>query len=123
MADWTQDEAEVPGNTTHLWEESWDDDDTSEDFSAQLKYAYPTHPYHSSIVDFERLGSHHQESSSARDAPSIWGGNRQHAHHIHRLAGMAVINMALASPQIRCTETGGSEPQTIDRTRLTREHS
>lgn len=38
-ADWTQDEAEVPGNTTHLWEESWDDDDTSEDFSAQLKYA------------------------------------------------------------------------------------
>ena len=39
-ADWTQEEAEVPGNTTHLWEESWDDDDTSEDFSAQLKYAY-----------------------------------------------------------------------------------
>ncbi|KAK8196602.1 26S proteasome complex subunit [Zalaria obscura] len=22
---------------THLWEESWDDDDTSDDFSAQLK--------------------------------------------------------------------------------------
>ncbi|OBT46047.1 hypothetical protein VE00_03730 [Pseudogymnoascus sp. WSF 3629] len=35
--DWTQEETEVPGNNTHLWEESWDDDDTSEDFSAQLK--------------------------------------------------------------------------------------
>ena len=38
MADWTQEEAEVPGDNTHLWEESWDDDDTSEDFSQQLKY-------------------------------------------------------------------------------------
>jgi hypothetical protein len=36
--DWAQEEAEVPGDNTHLWEESWDDDDTSEDFSAQLKY-------------------------------------------------------------------------------------
>lgn len=36
-ADWTQEETEVPGDNTHLWEESWDDDDTSEDFSAQLK--------------------------------------------------------------------------------------
>lgn len=55
MADWTQDEAEVPGNTTHLWEESWDDDDTSEDFSAQLKYAYPYYtttitPFHISTT-------------------------------------------------------------------------
>lgn len=38
ITDWSQEEAEVPGNTTHLWEESWDDDDTSEDFSKQLKY-------------------------------------------------------------------------------------
>lgn len=37
LADWTQEETEVPGSNTHLWEESWDDDDTSEDFSAQLK--------------------------------------------------------------------------------------
>jgi 26 proteasome complex subunit DSS1 len=37
MADWTQEDTEVPGDNTHLWEESWDDDDTSEDFSAQLK--------------------------------------------------------------------------------------
>jgi len=37
VEDWTQEEAEVPGDNTHLWEESWDDDDTSEDFSAQLK--------------------------------------------------------------------------------------
>lgn len=29
----------MPGGTTHLWEESWDDDETNEDFSAQLKYA------------------------------------------------------------------------------------
>jgi len=35
--DWTQEDTEVPGDNTHLWEESWDDDDTSEDFSAQLK--------------------------------------------------------------------------------------
>ena len=38
ITDWTQEETEVPGDNTHLWEESWDDDDTSEDFSAQLKY-------------------------------------------------------------------------------------
>ena len=37
MVDWTQEDTEVPGDNTHLWEESWDDDDTSEDFSAQLK--------------------------------------------------------------------------------------
>ncbi|KUJ20334.1 uncharacterized protein LY89DRAFT_695016 [Mollisia scopiformis] len=37
VENWTQEEAEVPGDNTHLWEESWDDDDTNEDFSAQLK--------------------------------------------------------------------------------------
>jgi len=37
VTDWPQEEAEVPGDNAHLWEESWDDDDTSEDFSAQLK--------------------------------------------------------------------------------------
>lgn len=37
--DWPQEDAEVPGEqNTHLWEESWDDDDTSEDFSKQLKW-------------------------------------------------------------------------------------
>jgi 26 proteasome complex subunit DSS1 len=40
LPDWTQDETEVQGDNTHLWEESWDDDDTSEDFSAQLKYVW-----------------------------------------------------------------------------------
>lgn len=37
--DWPQEETEVPGEggNKHLWEESWDDDDTSEDFSKQLK--------------------------------------------------------------------------------------
>ena len=45
VEDWTQEETEVTGpgasdgGTAHLWEESWDDDDTNEDFSAQLKYA------------------------------------------------------------------------------------
>jgi 26 proteasome complex subunit DSS1 len=38
ITDWTQEETEVPGDNTHLWEESWDDDDTSEDFSAQLRF-------------------------------------------------------------------------------------
>ena len=41
LLDWAPEESEVPpgseGGTTHLWEESWDDDDTSEDFSKQLK--------------------------------------------------------------------------------------
>lgn len=39
--DWPAEDQEVPpgeGGTTHLWEESWDDDDTSEDFSKQLKW-------------------------------------------------------------------------------------
>ncbi|KAF4306669.1 26S proteasome complex subunit [Botryosphaeria dothidea] len=37
VEDWEQDDTELPASNTHLWEESWDDDDTSEDFSAQLK--------------------------------------------------------------------------------------
>ena len=40
FADWPAEDQEVPPGqegTTHLWEESWDDDDTSEDFSKQLK--------------------------------------------------------------------------------------
>jgi DSS1/SEM1 family len=43
--DWTQDDTEVQGDNTHLWEESWDDDDTSEDFSAQLKYGFLNHSW------------------------------------------------------------------------------
>jgi 26 proteasome complex subunit DSS1 len=38
--DWEQEETEAAGEsgtTKHLWEESWDDDDTSDDFSTQLK--------------------------------------------------------------------------------------
>jgi len=36
--DWAKEE-EVGAQTanTHLWEESWDDDDTTDDFSVQLK--------------------------------------------------------------------------------------
>ena len=39
--DWPEDQTEAAqgrnGEAKHLWEESWDDDDTTDDFSAQLK--------------------------------------------------------------------------------------
>ncbi|KAF2964065.1 hypothetical protein GQX73_g9514 [Xylaria multiplex] len=44
VEDWPAEETESAaqaasgdGTTQHLWEESWDDDDTSDDFSAQLR--------------------------------------------------------------------------------------
>ena len=37
VEDWNQEDTEVPGGTTHLWEESWDDDDEGEEFSKQLR--------------------------------------------------------------------------------------
>lgn len=37
VEDWTQEDATVPGGTTHLWEESWDDDDENDDFSKALR--------------------------------------------------------------------------------------
>lgn len=41
VEDWPQEDAETHGasgtDNVHLWEESWDDDDTNEDFSKQLK--------------------------------------------------------------------------------------
>ncbi|PSS05163.1 DSS1/SEM1 family-domain-containing protein [Coniella lustricola] len=40
VEDWPAEDTEAAnsGETTkHLWEESWDDDDTSDDFSKQLK--------------------------------------------------------------------------------------
>ncbi|OKL60064.1 hypothetical protein UA08_04472 [Talaromyces atroroseus] len=45
VEDWSQEETEQGQgstaangtNNTHLWEESWDDDDESEDFSKQLR--------------------------------------------------------------------------------------
>ncbi|KJZ71366.1 Putative 26S proteasome complex subunit sem-1 [Hirsutella minnesotensis 3608] len=42
--DWPEDQTEAAqgsGEAKHLWEESWDDDDTSDDFSAQLKSVTP----------------------------------------------------------------------------------
>jgi hypothetical protein len=49
QTDWPAEETESAaqtasgnGTTQHLWEESWDDDDTSDDFSAQLRYV-PLH--------------------------------------------------------------------------------
>ncbi|KAG8533255.1 26S proteasome complex subunit [Bacidia gigantensis] len=48
VEDWPASEQEVPPGREqegaagqHLWEESWDDDDTNEDFSKQLKHAVP----------------------------------------------------------------------------------
>ena len=38
--DWTQEDTDPPRTNSNLWEESWDDDDVDEDFSAQLKYAW-----------------------------------------------------------------------------------
>lgn len=41
--DWPEDQTEAAaqqqegGESKHLWDESWDDDDTSDDFSQQLK--------------------------------------------------------------------------------------
>ncbi|KMP09686.1 26S proteasome complex subunit [Coccidioides posadasii str. Silveira] len=41
VEDWPQEDAEALGpagtNNDHLWEESWDDDDSNEEFSRQLK--------------------------------------------------------------------------------------
>ena len=37
VTDWTEENTDLPSGNTHLWEESWDDDDTNDDFSAQLK--------------------------------------------------------------------------------------
>lgn len=42
--DWAENETEAAAqakegeSSKHLWEESWDDDDTNDDFSQQLKY-------------------------------------------------------------------------------------
>jgi 26 proteasome complex subunit DSS1 len=35
--DWPEEETEAASGNVHLWEESWDDDDTSEDFAKVLK--------------------------------------------------------------------------------------
>jgi len=37
VEDWSEEETQIPGGNTHLWEESWDDDDTNEDFAVQLR--------------------------------------------------------------------------------------
>ncbi|CAF9930492.1 MAG: hypothetical protein GOMPHAMPRED_005673 [Gomphillus americanus] len=37
VEDWGPEDTEVASGSAHLWEESWDDDDTSDDFSKQLK--------------------------------------------------------------------------------------
>ncbi|EFE41356.1 hypothetical protein TRV_03922 [Trichophyton verrucosum HKI 0517] len=45
VEDWPQEEAEAPSGGSgndHLWEESWDDDDASEDFSKQLAWKLPS---------------------------------------------------------------------------------
>lgn len=42
IVDWSDTETDgTNGKIKHLWEESWDDDDTSDDFAAQLRYVSP----------------------------------------------------------------------------------
>lgn len=38
VIDWQEEDTQLPGGNAHLWEESWDDDDTNEDFAVQLRY-------------------------------------------------------------------------------------
>lgn len=40
VEDWTEEETQIPNGNAHLWEESWDDDDTNEDFAVQLRCAF-----------------------------------------------------------------------------------
>jgi 26 proteasome complex subunit DSS1 len=35
--DWQEEDTQLPGGNAHLWEESWDDDDTNEEFAVQLR--------------------------------------------------------------------------------------
>ncbi|KAF9695832.1 hypothetical protein EKO04_005804 [Ascochyta lentis] len=37
VEDWGEEETQTHSDKTHLWEESWDDDDTTEDFAGQLR--------------------------------------------------------------------------------------
>lgn len=37
VEDWAEEETQIPSGDAHLWEESWDDDDTNEDFAVQLR--------------------------------------------------------------------------------------
>ncbi|CAA9958436.1 hypothetical protein CFE70_001974 [Pyrenophora teres f. teres 0-1] len=37
VEDWAEEETQIPNGNTHLWEESWDDDDTNDDFAVQLR--------------------------------------------------------------------------------------
>lgn len=37
VEDWAEEETQIPSGNAHLWEESWDDDDTNEDFAVQLR--------------------------------------------------------------------------------------
>ncbi|KAF2272563.1 uncharacterized protein EI97DRAFT_470279 [Westerdykella ornata] len=37
IEDWQEEDTQLPGGNAHLWEESWDDDDTNEDFAVQLR--------------------------------------------------------------------------------------
>lgn len=37
LPDWPDAETSLPEGNAHLWQESWDDDDTNEDFALMLK--------------------------------------------------------------------------------------
>lgn len=71
FTDWGPDDSEAANGNAHLWEESWDDDDTSEDFSKQLKYV-PDDSVRMSccwFVNREEL----DKVKAGRDKWNIWG--------------------------------------------------
>jgi len=39
FAEWADEDQELPGGNTHLWEAGWDDDDANNEFVKQLKKA------------------------------------------------------------------------------------
>lgn len=57
--DWAMEETEAGASNDaaqkHLWEESWDDDDTSDDFSQQLKYVRSSQGAHMALALKSRL--------------------------------------------------------------------
>lgn len=60
FVDWPEEQTEAArgsSETKHLWEESWDDDDTSDDFSAQLKCVSSFYRTHSVLSFIEYTSS------------------------------------------------------------------
>jgi hypothetical protein len=74
--DWAAEDTEAANGsegTQHLWEESWDDDDTSDDFSNQLRYASTQTPsrciiYYGSLTSHTTLQGGVEEGRGVQEA-------------------------------------------------------